>query len=492
MLCGDITRLPERLRPVVTEVRTAIGDGEIDSIEFWYVHNRPESQQVGDELRTVESTIRNSLRDGFDPSKIPQEIAAIEVGMGRQEEWYRSLSAPILVSDSISFDVPGYFLVTGDQWKAIVTAIPARRLRELYETHRSNLFSANYRDYLGASRSRKRDDINRFIRDTAEEEPGKFWVFNNGVSAIVHGFEVEEVANGGATLVVQGLSIVNGAQTTGSIGSLPRPPDERAMVPFRFIHCTDGDTIADIVRYNNSQNPLMPADYKSNDEVQRRLREEFTKIPKSKYTGGRRGMPVDRVAPPGELMPTDTCAQALAAFHQRPDIAYHQKATIWQDDAIYREFFCEKTTACHIVFAYSLLKCIEERKKALRNQERHEGDLPGDLKTQQEFFSRRGSSLLLASAIARSLETVLSRSIPSWWSLGFRSNVGPVEGIGCWAPIVEALLPQCIHLRSAAENSIRDRTQIRHDIDQFCAVASSIKTVLRPVFETFAERVARN
>ena len=365
LLCGDVTRLNDRLRPVATEARTAIGDGEVDAIELWYVHNRPESPQVQDELRMAESAARNALRDGFDPGKIPQDVSALEVGMGTQESWYRSLAAPILVNETITLDVPGYFEVSGDQWRAVVTAIPARRLRELYEQHKSDLFSANYRDYLGASRSRKREDINKFIRETAEGDPGKFWVFNNGVSAIVHRYEVRGGENGKATLILEGMSIVNGAQTTGSLGSLHRPPDDKAMVPFRFIHCTDGDTIADIVRYNNSQNPLMPSDYKSNDDVQRRLREEFKQLPKSKYTGGRRGLPVDRVAPPGDLMPTDTCAQALAAFHQRPDVAYHQKAAVWQDDTLYREFFCEKTTARHIVFAYSLLKCIEERKKAL-------------------------------------------------------------------------------------------------------------------------------
>jgi hypothetical protein len=161
LLSGDVTKLSERLQSVANEVRAAVGDGEVDSIEFWYVHNRPESKHVGEELRTVEKAVRNAIHDrfAFDPSKIPQEVTAIEVGMGKQEEWYRSLSAPILVGETISFEVPGYFQVEGDNWKAIVTVIPAQKLRALYEQHGSTLFSANYRDYLGASRSRKREDI---------------------------------------------------------------------------------------------------------------------------------------------------------------------------------------------------------------------------------------------------------------------------------------------------------------------------------------------
>jgi hypothetical protein len=491
LFSGAIEQLSERLQPVAQEVRVAIGNGEVDAIEFWYVHNRPESQAVATEMNTVEKAIRNALTDKFayDPSKIPQEVIAIEVGMNKQEEWYRSLSAPILVTEEINFKVPGVFAVEGDNWKAVVTAIQARALYDLYQKHKADLFSANYRDFLGSARGRRRQDINGFIQTSADQTPGKFWVFNNGVSAIVNGFEVDGKDSQATLVKVRGLSIVNGAQTTGSIGSLPKPPDDRAYVPARFIYCTDGDTIADIVRFNNSQNPLMPADYKSNDEVQRRLREEFTQIPKSKYTGGRRGLPVDRIAPPGELMPSDTCAQALASFHQRPDIAYHRKADIWQEEQSYREYFSEKTTARHIVFAYSLLKSIEERKKRLRQQERAEHDLSAPLKAQFDFLCKRGATVLLAAAVARGLESVLGKHIPNPWKVSFDTSVGPVQGIGYWDPIVEALNPFWRQLEPSAREGVRNEKQVRQDIDQFCSIVESVRDVHKPTFQTFAMQV---
>ena len=46
----------------------------------------------------------------------------------------------------------------------------------------------------------------------------------------------------------KGISIVNGGQTIGAIGSLDSPPDDKAMVQVRFITCSSPDTVYDIVR----------------------------------------------------------------------------------------------------------------------------------------------------------------------------------------------------------------------------------------------------
>ena len=46
--------------------------------------------------------------------------------------------------------------------------------------------------------------------------------------------------------------------------------------------------------------------------------------------------------------------QFLAAFHGRPDIAYHKKTKIWEDDNLYMRYFNEHIGAKHIIFSYSL------------------------------------------------------------------------------------------------------------------------------------------
>ena len=43
-------------------LRAAIEDGKVKSIQFWYVHNLSESENVRNELRTVQATAVSSLR----------------------------------------------------------------------------------------------------------------------------------------------------------------------------------------------------------------------------------------------------------------------------------------------------------------------------------------------------------------------------------------------------------------------------------------------
>ncbi len=106
------------------------------------------------------------------------------------------------------------FEVSGKSWKAFVTTISARQLRHLYRKHKTDLFSANVRDYLGARHSDA--NINHGIRQTADSEPENFWAFNNGLTVLVNDYEASPPA-APRMLKVQGLSIVNGAQTTGGI-----------------------------------------------------------------------------------------------------------------------------------------------------------------------------------------------------------------------------------------------------------------------------------
>jgi hypothetical protein len=72
-----------------------------------------------------------------------------------------------------------------------------------------------------------------------------------------------------------GISIVNGAQTTGAIGNLLSSPSDKVRVQARFIVCSNPSTIKSVIRFNNSQNKVEAPDFKSNDSIQSRLVIEF-------------------------------------------------------------------------------------------------------------------------------------------------------------------------------------------------------------------------
>ena len=415
LLQRPVKELPERLRPSAEELRSAISEAQVQRFEIWYVHNLPESSNVADELATVENTA-NSLLTPLAGS-VRLTVSCHEIGRKALEDLYRETLSPILVNDEIRIDIEDGFSIEGQTWNAFVTVIPARTLFRLYNKYKTRLFSANVRDYLG---SRKSDaNINNGIKQTALNDPKNFWVFNNGVTVLTHHFDVTE-GRSRRQLVLSGASIVNGAQTTGALGSLDKSPDATAMVPARFVQTSSSDVVYDIIQYNNSQNKVTASDFRSTDRFQKRLREEVAAIPSAKYEGGRRGGQKDAIERNKNLLPSYTVGQALAAYHQDPLTAYNFKSDIWVSDKTYSRFFNDEANGANLVFAYSLLRAVEQAKQTVVAKSRTEG---GALTAQEAalltFFRHRGSTYLLASAIASCLETFVGRRISSATRVSF-------------------------------------------------------------------------
>ncbi|MEG4419908.1 AIPR family protein [Microcoleus sp. LAD1_D5] len=488
---SPLQNLPEGIRSAAVEVRSSLKANQIRFVQFWYVHNLPESKNVKDELQMVEQTVKNALRTQFPNSEV-ENVSTLEVGQKTLDEWCRALEAPILVTDKFTIPILGGYTISGNDWEAFVTAIPITWLYEVFQNYSDNLFSANVRGYLG---SRKSDNnINNGIKSTAKDEPNNFWAFNNGITALVSEFTFKDAeANqsqeiGSAdTLEISGISIVNGAQTTGALGSLDTSPDGTGYVQARFVKCNNISTIRKIIEYNNRQNVVEASDFRSNDSIQRRLRQEFANIPDTTYSGGRRGGSTDVIRRPSNLLPSDTVAQALAAFHQDPVIAYNNKSDIWRVDTIYSKYFPEQISAKHIVFVYSLLRSVEAKK--LRLVDKSKASSLSDAEAKQlDFLQRRGAHFLITSAIANCLETFLDQQVPNAFRVSFDTKISPEKAEKFWEPIVEITIPFCQHLLTAVERSLNN-DDAKDAISNFKAVVESTKQYHVSSFQSFAKLV---
>ncbi|HDL00904.1 MAG TPA: hypothetical protein ENH23_01555, partial [candidate division Zixibacteria bacterium] len=396
LLQRNIDEVPERIHSAAVEIRNAIKSNQIKTLYIWYVHNLPESINVETELVTVQQTAKTALDSDFPDISI--SIQYVEVGENTLTNWYEETLSPILVNDEFEINTEGGYSIHGDKWKSFSTAIPARFLYRVYKKHKTKIFSANIRDYLGARSTNS--NINNGIRKTIENEPNDFWAFNNGLTVLTHSFDI----NSSKKLTLQGFSIVNGAQTTGAIGSLNKLPSETARVQARFVSITDGDQelIHKIIQFNNSQNKVEASDFRSTDKFQKRLKSEFDSIPDSEYEGGRRGGSADVIRRRANLLPSYTVGQALACFNQEPIVAYNQKTAIWVNDRLYSKYFNEKTKATHIVCAYSLLRAVEATKKKLLEKSK-KSTLTNLEEEYLSYFRQRGSIFLLTSSIVSCL-----------------------------------------------------------------------------------------
>ncbi|HBC3362266.1 TPA: hypothetical protein KDX70_000473, partial [Vibrio parahaemolyticus] len=160
LLQRNIDDVPERIKSAAINLRQAIKNGEVKNIHIWYVHNLPESHHVETELVTVQHTAVTMLEQEFPESKV--SVVHKEVGNDTIQEWYEGCKTPILINESISLSTIGGYEISGAGWSSYSTAIQARDLARLYKKHRTKIFSANIRDYLG---SRKSDsNINNGIK----------------------------------------------------------------------------------------------------------------------------------------------------------------------------------------------------------------------------------------------------------------------------------------------------------------------------------------
>ncbi len=395
LLNTPVLKLPIEIQSHALRLRDGLKNGTISNLHVWYVHNCPESNNVFVELETVDHTLRAALKSNFKDSKIIQSVK--EVGSNTLSEWYLETESPIIVNDIFRFACSGGFELEEDNWSAYITAIPAKELHKAFSNYGVKLFSANVRDYLGSRASDS--NINYGIKQSITTAPSDFWVLNNGLTVLTH--KAKSIAVDGKNLLeVSGMSIVNGAQTTGAIGSLVKPPTDSAFVSVRFISTSDNTLIQDIVRYNNSQNEVTASDFRSTDSVQKRLKKEIALIPDAVYEGGRRGGTGDAIKRRASLLPSYTVGQALAAFHGDPITAYNKKTEIWKNDAIYSRYFNDDTSGGHIVFTYSLLRAIERVKVDLSEKLGTEMGLKDSEKKQLDFFRISGSTLLYAAAIS--------------------------------------------------------------------------------------------
>lgn len=474
-------QIPSHLQSAAAELREALSNKEIGSIEFWYSHNLPESQNVQNELDAVTRNAQIAISQCF-PGFENLNISGLELGLSTTETLYKSLTIPILVSDELEVSISEGFDIAASDWTSFITTVPAQWLYSLFQQHGSKLFSANIRGYLG---SRNIDaNINNGIKQTAIDDPKNFCIFNNGITAITHNFRHDQPAE---TLKLTGISIVNGAQTTGAIGNLESPPSSEVRIQARFIVCSNSSTIRSVIRYNNSQNKVEAPDFRSNDSVQSRLVVEFGSIPDTEYSGGRRGGAEDVIRRRPNLLPSSTVGQALSAFHGDPLSAYNRKSEIWTSNNLYGKVFNFETSAKHIVFVYSLYEILDDVKRSLSEKSKGGSITQAELE-QHNFFSKRGSTVVATAAIADCLEVIMGQNIPNRFKLSF-GRISPSNAKLIWQEILGPIIALISHLTPAVSQGLKGQEYTTQPIRTFRSLVDATKVANRAIYETFKSKV---
>ena len=162
--------------------------------------------------------------------------------------------------------------------KAYYGTIPVSAVGEWYSQYGNRLFAKNIRYYKGST------DVNQGIKEVLKNEPEKFFYYNNGIKILCKKITKKAAYSTGREIglfVLEGVSLVNGAQTTGVIGSVFMEMPEIISNAKIFIQMIDlGDSEEEqstqITKLSNTQNRIDGKDFASLDPNQERLRMELS------------------------------------------------------------------------------------------------------------------------------------------------------------------------------------------------------------------------
>ncbi|WMJ07621.1 AIPR family protein [Nitrosomonas sp. sh817] len=154
--------------------------------------------------------------------------------------------------------------------KAVYGQVKASDLAALVQEHGTKIFQRNIRHYLGSVA------VNTSIQETVQRRPADFFYLNNGITALATRIVV---SGNGSTFQLEGFSIVNGAQTAGSIAiSNNVSPDALVMMTIIEIGQNSDDIGIRITKARNYQNVVRGIDFAGLDPQQERLRQELASI----------------------------------------------------------------------------------------------------------------------------------------------------------------------------------------------------------------------
>jgi AIPR protein len=210
------------------------------------------------------------------PTVGPVEIAGVPVThhVWDIERLFR-LDSSGLTHEPIGIDVvarlgsPIPCLEGPNHWdhRVYLLLVPGRLLADIYNEFGTRLLERNVRSFLQA-----RGAVNKGIRETLLNEPGRFLAYNNGLSATAAKVNLVDLPEGGKGVsYIDDLQIVNGGQTTASIAATKRKDmvDLSAIQLQTKLTVVDADLIDELVakisKYANTQNKVTGADFSAND-----------------------------------------------------------------------------------------------------------------------------------------------------------------------------------------------------------------------------------
>lgn len=247
-------------------------------------------------------------------------------------------------------------------YTAYYGTVSAAAIGVWYREYGNRLFAKNIRFYKGNT------DVNEGIKRALLQEPENFFYYNNGIKLLcksIHRKIKDSTTNKTGLFCLEGVSLVNGAQTAGSIGHVfTESPTQvgKANVMIQIIDLSQAseDTAIQITKLSNTQNRIENRDFASLDPAQERIRQElsFEKI-SYLYKSG------DKMTDPEHQLTFDEAIVALACLNDDLSYATLAKRNVGalSDDITkppYKALVNDKTSSLLMLNSVMVIRFVEK------------------------------------------------------------------------------------------------------------------------------------
>lgn len=273
---------------------------------------------------------------------------------------------------------------------------------------RESIFEENVRHYQGDV------DVNKKINESLNSDfETDFWWLNNGITIIAQ--EVRPLAK---TLQVEGVQIVNGLQTSYTVGkNYNKDEGDTRSVLVKIVKSSDKETIDKIISATNRQTPVNPALLRATDDTQRKLELFFDQ--KGYFYDRRKNFYKNQGKPISKIFAIQSTAQAIhAILNRKPGEARAKPTTLIKTKESYESIFKPELNFQAYLNCCLVVRNVETRLKntAINKEER----------SLIRTFTYHTSRILVSEALKKSHPThvdVSNLEIPSLTDEIFTSSV---------------------------------------------------------------------
>ena len=256
----------------------------------------------------------------------------------------------------------------------ILGILKLRELTDFVIKNRDYVFESNIRQWMQFKTS-----VNKGLRDTLQNNPDKFFYYNNGITIVVS--DIEEF--GENDLMLYAPQIVNGAQTSNSIlDHAKRTKNMDGSMTVTIIKADNEQDQNNITKYRNSQNSVRGKDlvslmdfhksvksqlknYRYFYEIQAGSFDSKTKSEQAEYEGD---ATYNNYLPDNHkkvVVAKDAIQALVAGIEQRPTEAYSSPAQFLPRGSKYDQVFNENLKDDYKLLLYPYL-VKEYAKKVLK------------------------------------------------------------------------------------------------------------------------------